>query len=377
MCEKETAIGAPRPPRREELGDLHRVIAVCFGFQGEPQPQPQRRRARGGMALRESRIITVGGKPVSHIRITYNWLSIYGMRIRAASLGGVCTDPEHRGRGIATRLLEHCIEEVTRAGAKLLIISGDRGLYLRAQAVPGGPVWSAVVRRGSSPAASAALTARAAGPDDALTLARLHQREPVRYLRSADFFASMMRNGHRQPWVLESNGEVVAYLSMSRIWGIPRTAPVRALGEYAGSRAALVEGLDAVLRAAGLEEIRLGFPAHDAEMTYLFRSRGADLEPDTIEGHTFRLLDVPGLLRALRPHCAARLPARAVRGLSAQPSGKRICLRLGSEEAALGLSEMGALVFGGPDAPTIGGDLGSALARVFPVPLPLPGFNYV
>ena len=68
------------------------------------------------MALRESRIITVGGKPVSHIRIAYNWLSIYGMRIKAASLGGVCTDPEHRGRGIGRALLLHLAQLANARG---------------------------------------------------------------------------------------------------------------------------------------------------------------------------------------------------------------------------------------------------------------------
>jgi GNAT superfamily N-acetyltransferase len=154
---------------------------------------------------RESRIIAVDGKPVSHIRIIYNHLSIYGVRIKTASLGGVCTDPEFRGRGIATRLLDYCIDEATRAGAKLLIISGDRGLYLRAQAALAGPVWETRIVHREHGDSEQALTVRAAGPDDAPALSRLHQAEPVRYLRSGDFFARMLRHGHRQPWLIESD----------------------------------------------------------------------------------------------------------------------------------------------------------------------------
>ncbi len=420
---------------------------------------------------RESRIIAVDGKPVSHIRIIYDHLSIYGVRIKTASLGGVCTDPEFRGRGIATRLLDSCIDEATRAGAKLLIISGDRGLYLRAQAAIAGPVWETRIVRREHGDSEQALTVRAAGIDDAPALSRLHQAEPVRYVRSGDFFARMLRHGHRQPWLIESgatgrsmrarkhravipsdfprgSGEAgtrgrrcrlrfggtpgfasspirflrsrpergdslqypgaqpIAYLSLSRIWDLPSAAPIRALAEYAGSRAALIDSLPSLLDAAGLAELRVSFPTHDTEMTHLFRSRGVSLRRDTVHAHTYRLLDLPGLMRALRPYLAARLPASALRAFSITPSperlspaderpspagerispagegvspaaGERVHIRFGSEQADLSLSEAAAIMFGGPTAPAIGGDLGQILHRLFPIPLPLPGLNYV
>jgi hypothetical protein len=128
----------------------------------------------------------------------------------------------------------------------------------------------------------------------------------------------------------------------------------------------------------------MSFPAHDTEMTHLLRSRGVDLHPDTIHSHTFRLLDVPGLLRALRPYFGARLPAAALRAFSVTPSGQRVSpagervnMQFGSEQADLSLSEAAATMFGGPAAPVIDGELGELVYRVFPVPLPLPGLNYV
>ena len=329
------------------------------------------------MAPRESRIIAVDGKPVSHVRIVYSYLSIYGARVKAASFGGVCTDPDYRGRGIASRLLEHCIGEVAEAGAKLLIISGDRGLYLRAGAVLAGPVWSASVRLEYGTGARTPVTARPAAPGDASTLARLYQAEPVRFMRPARFFHSLLGGGHRQPWLLEQAGRPVAYMSLSRIWDLPRAAPVRALGEYAGSRAALVDGLAAVLPGAELEEIRLSFPAYDRELAYLLRARGAELSPATVPSHSFRLLDAAGLMRVLRPYCASRCSAGVLRALRVEPNGERTRLTLGGETVDLDISQVGALALGGAEAPVIGGELGAVCARVFPIPLPLPGFNYV
>jgi hypothetical protein len=239
----------------------------------------------------------------------------------------------------------------------------------------------------------------------------------------------MLRHGHRQPWLIESGAtgrsmrarkhravipsdssvsrrtsyardqdlrsrpergdsesgrQVIAYLSLSRIWGLPSGAGVRALAEYGGSRAALLDSLPSVLDAAGLTELRVSFPTHDIEMIHLLRSRSVSLSPDTIHSHTFRLLDLPGLLRALRPYFAARLPAAALRAFSVEatgervsPAGERVNMQFGSERADLSLSETAAIMLGGPAAPAIDGELGEIARRIFPVPLPLPGLNYV
>jgi hypothetical protein len=208
-------------------------------------------------------------------------------------------------------------------------------------------------------------------------LSRLHQAEPVRYVRLGDFFARMLRHGHRQPWLVESGGQPISYLSLSRIWDLPSATPIRALGEYGGSRSALIDSMDRVMEAAGLSEIRMSFPAHDTEMTHLFRSRGVSLRPGTIHAHTYRLLNVSGLMRALRPYFAARLPAAALRAFSVETTGERVSMRFGNERANLSLAQAAATMLGGPDAPAIEGELGEVVRRVFPVPLPLPGLNYV
>ncbi|NGZ74895.1 GNAT family N-acetyltransferase [Saccharibacillus alkalitolerans] len=66
--------------------------------------------------------------------------------IRAFSIGSVCTAPEHRGAGLAGRLLERCTAYARHAGAPLLFVSGDRTLYTRAGCVPFGRAANAVLR---------------------------------------------------------------------------------------------------------------------------------------------------------------------------------------------------------------------------------------
>lgn len=51
------------------------------------------------------------------------------------AVGSVCTDPEYRGSGVASALLEQCQAHAKAAKAPLLFISGDRSLYTRNGAV--------------------------------------------------------------------------------------------------------------------------------------------------------------------------------------------------------------------------------------------------
>ncbi|UCC68788.1 MAG: GNAT family N-acetyltransferase [Armatimonadota bacterium] len=366
------------------MGDL---VAVSFG--GAIRPRRGRRRRDGWWEARPgSWVIARDGKPVSHIRVVYNVLSVYGCQLKIASIGGVCTHPDYRRRGIAGALLDHCIEVAADAGASLLLISGERGLYRRAMAVDAGPTYEVEVRPGSVKASTRTPQARApqaraprarrAAPGDWVSCARLHQREPVRFVRSAGFFArAFSGHGGRGAWVIECGGEVAAYVLLSRPWGTPRDHPRRLATEYAGSRAALVEGLPSLFESSGFERITFRAPQWDREMAYLFRRAGLDGKPATLLDHTIRLLDLPRLMRRLRPYVAARLLRAESRRLTFEQEGHRCVFALGDEMVELGLKEACALVLGGPEAPQVEGELGRVLAALFPLPCPLPGMNYV
>lgn len=52
--------------------------------------------------------------------------------LKVFSVGSVCTDPNHRGKGLAGELLDHCKAHAKRSGASLIFVSGARSLYTRA-----------------------------------------------------------------------------------------------------------------------------------------------------------------------------------------------------------------------------------------------------
>src|SRR5574340_1039597 len=169
----------PRRPRLEEMKELQRLGAICFSFDETEEPESEQPlKVPPG-----ARIIALDGRPVSAIYMVYNHLLLEGARVKVVSFGGVCTHPDYRGRGLASRLLDACIGEAVAAKATLLFISGDRGLYQRAHAVPGGAVWSAKVRPEDVPGQVSGIALRRARPEDWAAVARLHQTEPVRFVR--------------------------------------------------------------------------------------------------------------------------------------------------------------------------------------------------
>ena len=362
------------PAESDQLGEL---MSRSFGFHQHREARPQRRRPRHRHGVRGSWVLERDGKLVSHIKLVYNHLSIFGCRLKISSIGGVGTDPDYRGQGLATTLLEHCLNEATRAGAALMLISGQRGLYRRASAVNAGGTFEVTVEPGSI-RAEGEHSVRPVQSEDWLACARLYQAEPVRFIRSADFFRRSLTTGwHREAWVVESRGGMVAYIRLGRGWGREHDRPWRNVVEYAGARAALVGALPSMLKAGGIGQLDFCFPRHDQELAYIFASEGLERKATTIADHTIRLLHLPTLMRSLRPYLRARLAPAEARQLAFGQEEETCVFGYGDDRISLDLGQSARLCLGGRGAVSVSGELGRVLASLFPVPLPLPGMNYV
>jgi hypothetical protein len=222
------------------------------------------------------------------------------------------------------------------------------------------------------------LAVRRVAPEEWPLLAPLHQAEPVRFVRPSDFLSRLCFwwDCYRpEIWLIEFRGKPTAYLMAS--WEEIRQPRVGGLhlSEYAGSRAALLDSLPLILSEAEAATIRLRVLGHDREFLHLLCQRGLDLKASTLSG-THRLLDLPGLMRKLRPYLAARMPRRELRQLSFHQEGEVCAFTHGGETVEMSLSQAAPLVFGGPGARQLPDALGQALSQVFPIPFPMPGFNY-
>lgn len=369
----------PHRMQKQEVEKVVDLISDIFGFEKQYSRQRMISALRRARDRRETLLISEDGRPVSHIRAVFSTVSVYGCEFKVASIGGVATDAAHRGRGYAGAILDTWLREMKEKGAKVLIVSGERGLYRRAHCVEAGRLYDAAVSREQAGPLVEGVRVRRVTLEDWPALAPLHQAEPVRLVRPGKLAGTLpfwWDCDSPELWLIERQREPVAYLGLSLGW--PRNAATRrrVTWEYAGSRAALLDALPAVFAESSLDEITVTALGHDRELLYLIERRGWEKKERPLGG-THRLLDLPGLMKALKPYLRERLPRTDVRKLTFDQTGGRCTFAYGEERLEVGLSEAAPLVLGGPNAPPVEGELARVLAEVFPIPFPVPGFDYL
>lgn len=70
-----------------------------------------------------------GGRIVGHMALVLRSVDLGPRRVTVAGLAEVATDPGHRGRGIAARLLQAAIDAARESLAEYLVLFGDAGVY--------------------------------------------------------------------------------------------------------------------------------------------------------------------------------------------------------------------------------------------------------
>jgi len=372
-------VAEPRPVEPNEIEDLAELIGTIFRLDDHYSRAYMVSQLKRPLARRDALVVCEDGKTVSHIRAAYSTVSVYGCEFKVASIGCVGTVEAYRGRGYAGAILETSLRQMEKKGAKVLIVSGSRGLYRRAHCVQAGRTLTATVRPGDLGESPSGISVRRVGPEDWPLLAPLQQAESVRFARPLGFLSTRpfwWDCDFPELWLVEREGVPVAYVGMTRERRDDQGVRSRHMWEYAGARAGLLAGLSAISRESGVQKIHLKVLGHDRETEYLLGRRGVALKEGTLGG-THRLIDLPGLMRKLRPYLRERLESRDVRMLSFDQAGDRCVFAYGEERLECGIGEATALVLGGSAAPDVSGDLGRVLSRVLPVPFPTPGFDYI
>lgn len=387
----------PRLIRREELIASIRLSHICFeGLQGMENEEeilanyvPPRR--GGTYAFLHS------GKPVSQIYIAHDRIKLYDGTIRTGSIGGVCTHPDYRRQGLASRLLEHCTQQLVKEGARLMLISGDEGIYMRAGNVFHGKYMYFSIKPGQGNPGRLPphdLVFRRANRADALLCSQLYQAEPVHFVRRKTDFSSALNDPmgntyiHADPWIIERAGRAVAYLFLGINWGDSPGSGLRHVGEYAGSRAALADVIPALITTDHVQELTWPVPWQDLELTQALQDRGFAGNMTNLDGHTLRIINFPGFMEDLRPVLRTRLDAKLLRGLRFEQSGPllggnrddRYSISRGADRLELDGATMTLLVMGNADPQAeplhATGALADVTSALFPLPSFLPGLNY-
>ena len=324
------------------------------------------------------------GRVITHLGACLSDVVIHGHRVPTGSIGGVSCYEEYRGRGYATQTLLRCFEGLREAGAVVAYISGGRGLYVRNQCVKVGREFAAVVKSDAWPAGyQCNHRVRIATRDDLQTLIDVYQREPLRHVRPLHEFemAAFITCGLPKPrwqqtiYGIWAGDEMAAYVAARRNADAEGGAQLR---EVAGSRAAIVAAMPALLAAAEVGQMGLPIRPGDSELVRLLRARGIEVTPKISAG-TWRILDFVGLMDCLAPWVRERTDAK----LAWEGECDHGAFVLGDDRLELTDAQMtGEVLFGGvelldPRIDQAPPALRDALQRVLPIPVPISGLNSV
>lgn len=372
----------PRPIKPEEFGFLIEMINDVFA--------PERRTMREAFPLLFSRenarnlfVFVDEGKVVSHVGILMREIIVNGCRLLTASVGSVGTRQGYRGKGLAGACLDAAEKRALDAGASVMLISGRRALYERFGAIQVG---NALAYRVPAGPHGEGVTLRRADTGDLETLGSLYERKPVRFHRPLeDWKETVAALEFRTGWparhglfLIETGGEPVAYILSARY--NRDDGPFTNVREFAGDPGAIAAALPAVATHHDASWIEMKAADFDPATRRALEEAGYEGRREHLMGHSVKVSSAGIFLRALAALVEERIGSAAAGALQVYPSsdgGAEICV--GEDRFSFSPREFTALAFGQPEGTTLaeGNLAANVLSRVFPVPLPLVGLNYV
>ncbi|NHN32629.1 GNAT family N-acetyltransferase [Paenibacillus agricola] len=218
-------------------------------------------------------------------------VQIGGARISVYSYGAVCTHPTYRGRGHARAILEFAKQQAERAGASLLLVSGELPLYIKAGCCLFGTTGTYRLLSGHladlASSRSSDLVCREASSADWFRLHQLAAARPVGFeqslwdiadLMKAEALASIRRLRHRT-FIAERSGVPVAFcvFALKPKEYADRSialASVNAIGggfaiEWAGEDKAVVSLLLHVMEKEAVQQLEAVIPWQEKSLARL------------------------------------------------------------------------------------------------------------
>lgn len=233
------------------------------------------------------------GKIVSHIGIYKNNAYIRGHRVSMAGMGSVCTHPDYRGRGLATKLLHYVFESITSC-----TFDGESPFDDAKFGAGGGYKYSYI-----------------ADPQDTSILADIYHREPVRYERSKWLFPVLFK---AMPTVHPPAGRVytavVASIQSSNSGiayaiGYEREPGNYEIIEYAGERSVVPGMIQYLIKQKNMKQVKIYYPTYDTVLTELFASIASTKE-EMLSSMTVKIINRQTLWEQIFPIIQERWPGK-------------------------------------------------------------------
>jgi len=308
-----TGYEGPRRVLPEERDAVTELRCSVFFPNGPDLPELIHRRPIGWQpeCIENTFAMFHRGAPVCAITRLERDFVTHGCVLRMGYIGGVCTHPDHRRRGLASTVLAACMDVSHKHGVDFVHISGSLPIYLRAGArFVGGRKEFALTRDALAVFEDSAVRMREAQVDDASWMAECGLREPVHFVRPVADYEVSIQHRHctgaacRFHIVLRGDSPA-AYVITTE----PNESGESALFECAGEPRVVLAALYRLLSDGG--RIAAEFAASDARAR-LLEEAGVEGTASALPRGTMKALDFARTMKKLQPYVAARLPAAAL-----------------------------------------------------------------
>ncbi|RTE11707.1 GNAT family N-acetyltransferase [Paenibacillus whitsoniae] len=329
-----------------------------------------------------------GERLVAFMGLVPSVVAIGQARVSVLSLGSVCTHPEYRGRKIASAMLQEVVAAGKRAGASLLLVSGDGPLYMRHGCRYFGRVTKFRLKAQelrSLPISHPAVVVRTSSLDDLFRLHGLAAQREVRYEQSVLELATLIKceaiaSCYRMRHTVYAAFEGDRMRGFAVIAAPPHGGSLHEQPPFVVERSGEAEVDVALLRHAaedlGLVELEVQAGWYETEL----QDALAGYPQQAGRNHgTALILDAGRLYSELHPYLASKAPEAAERiSFVAVADGGASVLLDGEEQLTLTGDELMQLWWDPQSEVQAPTSVEGELRTLFPVPFPhAGGLNFV
>lgn len=338
----------PRTARKEELQEVINLVNLVFRTSGNLNPTMGQEfpLLLGENNLDNMWVILEDGKVVSNINYYPTTISIENTKVKVASIGAVCTNPNFRGKGYASTILDNLELKVVNEGAEIMLVSGGRGLYRRKNCVDAGGFCKANLIPNTK--VNGSITLSEINDDNIDEAIRIYNKEPIRFNRIYNEFKGFHK-GVMTPWgnmffksyLINFNSKPIAYIVV-RFFVDSKRAEIR---EFAGDRASIIHGIYHLIKNKNLDKCTLTFHCNDV-IKQCLEDYGVELKQVNQAG-TVKILNFTSLMNSLKPYMEQYIPMETLQDLRFKEIDEKYFINLGNEQLEISnMGDLAQLIFG-------------------------------
>jgi N-acetylglutamate synthase-like GNAT family acetyltransferase len=130
-ADSTTLYDGPRSVEPEEYASAISLINRCLRPNSPPSILKEYPLVLGKKNMQNMRVIVNDGRVISHAGVYFQTLRSGKLAFRAGGIGSVATDPEFRGKGLASAVVEDCLRLMSEAGCHLAVLWTQRHSFYR------------------------------------------------------------------------------------------------------------------------------------------------------------------------------------------------------------------------------------------------------